>query len=323
MQAVVLTDSLMPSSHDTTLLVHAMTLPERIPLLLAAHACVPRLRVELLVRRRHEHHCSTAVQNAKARGWCGAGCSCVAAHAEPSHMHLNIAAAATGERDMLYAHADMLVNISALLSSLTGRASTASPLDGLMMRGVGRIPSKCIPIAQMTSCRGSGDYNYTCDGHRWWWWSRSDKACRMAGALLGLDACCYGWSDFVFLPARSQATFRRLATGGRSHAIHGVDEGLDADFKRDDLRAVMHEVAIPTILHHMRLQRWGGVPWQRVRCAGACCDKVRATEMTGGPLLCAHKVPLPALTTRRWSPPFRGFFEHSCEPTRSAGWFQA
>ena len=249
-------------TQETTLLVHAMTLPaERLPLLLAAHACVPALRVVLLIYRRQEQRCLAATRGATAHGWCASGCSCIVARAEPSHMHVNIAAAADGKHDLLYSHADMLVNVSALLSSTAGSPMTASPSGGLMMRGVGRVRSRCIPITQMASCSGSGDNNYTCGGYRWWWWVRSDKACRMAGALLGLDECCYGWSDLLFLPARAQATFRRLAAGGRSHAIRGVDEGLDADFKRDDLKGVMHEVAIPTILRHMSLPRWGGVPW--------------------------------------------------------------
>ena len=51
-----------------------MTLPERVPLLLATHACVPRLRLAIIIRQRHEHHCSSAVRDAEARGWCGSGC---------------------------------------------------------------------------------------------------------------------------------------------------------------------------------------------------------------------------------------------------------
>ena len=331
------------------LLLHAMKRPERVPLMLQAYGCTPHLSIALLVYPAALARCRQHVRQARSRHRaCWDGCACVAALAEPSHMHVNIAHVADGTTDLLYAHADMYLNISALSRELRGgnatTATTATPAGGLMLSGRAVEPG-CVPVAQMPYCHGQDNGNRTCGGRTWAWWSHSDASCRMAAVALGLEACCYGWSDLVYLPRAAQHAFRSLATGTAATAADGgpswrrnLDDGgspAAASGRRwppvrdsgslPSLRRVFHEVAIPTALHHMRQRRWGGVGWRRIRCVGSCCTGVNGPAFArAAPLQCAHKIYLPALaapsqsstsSSRRYRP-YEGFW--SQQACRSA-----
>ena len=124
----------------------------------------------------------------------------------------------------------------------------------------------------------------------WDWWMDAHLRCRTAALSRGVAECCYGWSDFVYLPRRAHAAFTELAAA---------------------FRAVFHEVALPTILNELR-NRSGGVKWDTssLRCAGGCCVNLPWNRETlNAP--CGHKVLLQHLP--RLSP----WREGSCESPAS------
>jgi hypothetical protein len=172
--------------------------------------------------------------------------------------------------------------------SIDGMRPALSALNGLRMRGE-PVQDSCIPIGEMGTCYGSNG-NITCAGRTWHWWSDSSARCARAASLVGIEACCYGWSDLLFLPSHAHAEFRALA---------------------EPFRDVFHEVAIPTILHHMHStesQRSGTIatpaslplPWLRLPCHGSCCSTVDSWANGARPSLCAHKVRLQALAEYDW-----------------------
>ena len=315
------------------LLVHAMKRTERIPLVLRAYGCAPDIfAVVVLVYRSGLKPCREAVAASRSSpGRACRRCSCFVARSEPEYMHLNIAALADGTADLLFTHMDGFVNAS-MLPLLRRHNETATPAGGLSLHGQPVEPA-CISLDSLAHCSGDAkSANVTCGGRTWAWWSHSHIHCLAASSALGIKECCYGWSDLVYLPAHTQAAFRRLAAGAsglvatariaRTPAVTLEQAGSLAALQpaSTDMRAVFHEVAIPTILNAMRLPRWGGMPWRRVRCLGSCCTGVNSpTFESGGPHLCAHKVHLPALVQERpkgrpgWRWPYRGFLgPHSC-----------
>lgn len=324
----------------TVLILNAMQRAQRISLLLAAYGCTSSLKLTLIVYKRDHEKCVTAVAAATAEGACGSGCACAVSVTEPTHMHQNIAQYATGERDLLYTHMDMFVNVS-MINFMRRQNATISPAHGLQM-GSERVESWCMPRQHLQNCTGAQQPGSprTCNGRTWWWWSQADVTCRVAARALNLDVCCYGWADFVWLPAHAHRTFRRLATGGSSLEPLATNARLGhrllrgaARYNRDDFREVMHEVAIPTILHHMQAEPWGRVRWRRLDCEGSCCSSFRPGEFihraAQRPLLCAHKIYLPSLYSppgqrRRWErAPYRGFFDkqHACRLAVDSGWY--
>ena len=228
-------------------------------------------------------------------------CRCAVA-VRPETQHVGIAQLLDGTSDVIFAHADMWLNISAIVGLLTREnahsSKTAMPFSGLMMRGM-PVESACVPLTTMSKCHGRSG-NVTCGDRTWHWWMGSQTSCPEAAQRSGLSACCYGWADLLYLPWRAHAAFRALS---------------------DVFREVFHEVAIPTMLHGMQqaTTRWGPpVPWLQAgfSCAGSCCSNVngwtrapisvidergtqrgrhRSRDEPRPSLMCAHKVSLPAI----------------------------
>ena len=328
----------------TLLLLNAIQRPERIAMLIVAYGCVPALHVRFLVYRNSLDKCEQSVAAAKGEGQCISGCSCAASVSEPSGMHRNIAAHATGTtHDLLYTHIDMYLNLSQI-RNLQRLNATVSPSNGLWM-GRRSVEPACVRATALPDCIGAPntDNNRTCEGRTWWWWNRADLACFHAAKALRIGRCCYGWADLLWLPRHAQLPFARLAVGGRELIATRKDARgrlLDLDlvdrFSRSDLREVFHEVAIPTIMNALQSARWGGVRWHQARCDGSCCSAftpalfARAAERR--PLLCAHKVALQSLEKpqgrRRWwqrDAPYAGFFDatYACSAGSAleAGWY--
>ena len=149
---------------------------------------------------------------------CAAPCSCAVQHHSRWYAQRNIAAHADGAEDLLFAHADMWLNLASwarIIAALRGESSL-TPLDGLIGSNYRPVKSKCFKPEVLD------------DADDWFWWLGSRHKCRAAIDQLRLSACCYGWSDVVFLPKHAQRAFRFL---------------VDAGFQQ-----VQVEVAVPSIL---------------------------------------------------------------------------
>jgi hypothetical protein len=193
-------------------------------------------------------------------------CECAAHRFGRTLAHMNIAYFADSTSDLLFMHADMWVNVRAVSKAAahpSGASIALTPLNGLRMRGE-PVRDTCIPLEAMrTTCHGHQG-NVTCMGHTWHCalyaphrfrddacfrlpashtravvfhrgvmcagWSASHLTCPRAAARAGIAACCIGWSDLLYLPVHAQAAFRSLS----SFFVQ-----------------VFHEVALPTILHHL------------------------------------------------------------------------
>ena len=106
----------------------------------------------------------------------------------------------------------------------------------------------------------------------WGWYADSRQRCLNAAAQHDAPDCCYGWSDFVYVPARALPEFARLL---RAPAFRGL----------------FHEVAVPTVVN--TLVRRGLAKWRLLpRCQGSSMTP-RVNQMQLGKLqYCAHRIDL-------------------------------
>ena len=212
-------------------------------------------------------------------------CTCVANLAAHDRQHTTLYKLATGEADLLFVHMDMYVNMR-LLESLpwfangTASATPASGIPWDMNRDVNFTSHKtvCIDAAMVPHCvpvnvtcgygAGHSCCMMDCGGVIWQWWSNSLHYCHVGAKEGGFRQCCFGWSDFVFVPRQKHTLLRRILT---------------------HLWGAMHDVSIPTALN--ALKQVHGLPWKNVDCFGSCCTAVpfNATTRRG---LCAHKISL-------------------------------
>ena len=258
---------------------------EYLPLVLPAFACVD-VSVVFQFDSVREHARCTNLCGAETSGGGGLGCTCVMHLDVVKEMqHVAIARHATGESDLLYAHADMWVNLPRIMALLhPERAFT--PRRGLQHRPGGGQPM-CVDVARIGECtpvqQPQGNAHQSpgcaleCGRDRWAWWSNSLHKCRLAAGTHGFRWCCYAWSDLLFLPAAAQPAFRRLASSA--------------------FASVFHEVAIPTILQELTRRATtsgasSGVRWSpSLDCLGGCCTNVHWNR-TVARSFCAHRVSL-------------------------------
>ena len=110
-------------------------------------------------------------------------------------------------------------------------------------------------------------------------------------------SCCWGWTDFFYVPRFALSAFAALVVG--------------------PLREVFHEVAIPTAMNV--LNTTADVPWETdLRCHGDCCHKRWAIINGDWPdakrSLCGHRIDFTKATHREF---LRQSIDPRCKfPTR-------
>ena len=311
----------------TRLLVLAAGLAHRLPILLRAYSCVPRLQLVALVLTRELSGCWQVIATARMYGACPGSNACTCAelkHTQASR-HLEISRWADGSGDLIFTHADLWIHMPRLLARLTlmkPGGALGTPGGGMEVGGR-HVESQCVPMDEMKSCTAGvegtpprSDAVLTCRGHRWFWWDNSSLECRAAASELGgglVTSCCYGWADLVILPARAHESFARLARA----------------FAR-----TFHEVAIPTIVHAISSnEALGQVPHHPLQCVGSCCSRVedplgnawghhrimpRAPNWrrvgTDSNVVCAHRLSLGHLASINRAQAYDGIYagDHAC-----------
>jgi len=329
------------------LLVQASSLVERIPTLLELYRCAGHgVNITFIVLRAEQARCcelcaaDASYANATSRQRLQRPCGChptkrlakLTSHNDMVHPY------ATGQYDLLFMHADMWVNVAALMqtteyqsgrvmmspiaagtqleqanarrsseqpmaiastsrpvitssrpsSSSTGASTsgtiTADPDDDGRTESVAQAFSArptCVPLAAMRNCtrvrHGANAWWQRCGNSTWSWWKTSHTTCLRAAEAwpsaspLKPRACCYGWSDLLFLPAKVHEAYRGLA-----HAF----------------RRTFHEVAIPTILNALASPSTG-YRWapDATTCLGGCCARLPWNQNTQH-AVCAHRIAL-------------------------------
>jgi hypothetical protein len=146
----------------------------------------------------------------------GRPCRCHESKHHREHQQRNIAEFAHGREHILYAHADVFLNLP-LWSRLTAELGneTISPGEGLDGVNYRPTPSACVP-ANEAALNAS---------KRWWWHLDARPKClrgatSVSAAALGSaeraakwstsPMCCYGWADVAYLPMAGQHAFRRM-----------------------------------------------------------------------------------------------------------------
>ena len=290
------------------IVLHTAKLSERIPIVLRAFSCAPAsVDVIFQVKKTEMERCRqlTIKGGSPIR-------RCVAEQSWPQMQHANLVQHLSGRHDLVFAHADMWVQLSALSKRVgLGRGSQGmlrtafTPKQGISTgqpkMGVGHGPRLeagpvCLQTPALLNCSvlnvtcGQAFRNQTCmlhschgydpgdrssaRQHLWPWWMNSLATSYAAARKLGVREVCYGWVDLLFLPAAAHAAFRRLAR---------------------EFGDTFHEVAIPTILNQLQHEPDGNaVHWKpALQCLGSCCDGVPWTPKTERSE-CAHKIALPS-----------------------------
>mmetsp|Transcript_18855 Transcript_18855/g.63621 ORF Transcript_18855/g.63621 Transcript_18855/m.63621 type:complete len:432 (-) Transcript_18855:52-1347(-) len=174
------------------------------------------------------------------------------------YAHRNIAAAANGRAHLLFAHADMFLNLRGWAGVIADsqEQSSFAPAGGLLAKdSKSSARSLCLRPELLH------------DEPDWFWHNESASLCEAASPGLGVAACCFGWADVAFLPVAAHAAFR---------------EGAAA------FASVQCEVAIPTLLNW--IARRGVARFGRVSCLGG--SNVRLSAARGVGALCAHRIDL-------------------------------
>ena len=107
----------------------------------------------------------------------------------------------------------------------------------------------------------------------WGWYADARQRCLAAAATLGAADCCYGWSDFLYVPARALPALAALLGG-------------------TELRGVFHEVAVPTAVN-LLVRRGGHGRWRLLpRCQGSAMTPRLNRPQLGQIRYCAHRMDL-------------------------------
>ena len=112
----------------------------------------------------------------------------------------------------------------------------------------------------------------------WGWYSSSKMRCMRAVEGMGAEDCCFGWSDFVYVPSVVLPSFSKLLSEG-------------------PFRQVFHEVAVPTVLallvrRRMLSSSFTAVRWRTLpRCQGYSSGTLEREQLTSI-TYCAHKLNL-------------------------------
>ena len=261
-------------------LIHRMQYPCLFPLL--------SIRMRLLVRPGEVEGCARI---------CRSVCECALARHERAYHHRNVIEHASGDESILFAHADVWLNLPALVRHIDRHPfASLSPHAGLQGTSFKPTRSKCVPREHLD------------EEADWFWHDGSKQGCvaanlelnhrvremrLRAGELDGVwgggapaDArslggfaawnaswqCCYGWVDVFFLPRDVHALFR--------HAARAFWD-------------VQLEVAVPTIFKSFEVA--GLAPWRTFDCHGGCCHKLMWAQVKHR-TMCAHRTNLEAAT---------------------------
>tara|TARA_B110000046_G_scaffold183448_1_gene219598 strand:- start:272 stop:1687 length:1416 start_codon:yes stop_codon:yes gene_type:complete len=199
-------------------------------------------------------------------------CACVPgnrnewAHRHMAHRHL--ARLADGSANLLFAHADMWLNLRGwdTLLQQYGNNTMMTPLDGLSSnRGVvGTSRSACL-LPEILY-----------DEPTWGWPAASRELCVPAIARIAAPACCFGWVDVVYLPRHTQPYFRAAM-----RHFWGVEL----------------EVSIPTVINWIATN--GIAKHHRVRCTGSSNQVIEYSRIVSH--LCAHKISLETVSAHAGS----------------------
>ena len=270
----------------------------RVPLLLLKYGC-DEVQLDFLVLGEDERkNCEELCQLSKCR--CFVNVAYEPGTAEEGGdnfdpgliMHRNIARhmdAFAGGLDLLYAHADMWMNVPQILARARfgeGDSTIAlSPVNSNPPEGEDGTCAKsiCLPVGDVEA-----------DG-TWHWWTASKERCLAANEqwravkeqwMANLGGCCHGWADLAFVPASQHAAFVSLV--GSSASSKGV------------LWNVHVESSLHTALNYINQSlssRTGRLAWGTIECAGMTNTQV--SWPAAASVDCAHKVDLadPQLAT--------------------------
>lgn len=208
-------------------------------------------------------------ESEKCQMWCSHHCKCEDAEFDRAMAHNSIAKYATGERNILYTHADMWINLNKWKRLMHTNTSYH-----MMTPKMGLLGSNYYPLTQYhPRCYTS---NVIQASREWFWHLNSKQICvdlshslqQRLFAKVALD-CCYGWADLVYIPRRAHSAFKIGAHVFRNLQI---------------------EVAIPTILN--AIQTTTRIKWVHINCAGGSLVRVPWRSLSHDKSLCAHKVPI-------------------------------
>ena len=234
-----------------------------------------------MLLQHYEKHASIVAQVApndleECQFHCGIRCRCSAAQVEYKWQHVNICNdidQTRGSRDLLYAHADMWINIPLARTHFAlGSPVLPGGMGGLWPQQTRsdqqltfRPPDTCLSvggrISDVWEPRGGRQ------SENWGWWDDAWPKCQIAALASNMTHCCCGWSDLLYLPAAMVMPFCKSA------AL---------------FRDVWHEVAIPTILHALTGREQTAVTL--AHCLGGCCENVPWSKARLA--ACSHKVDL-------------------------------
>eukprot|EP00966_Prymnesium_polylepis_P163544 3780240-Prymnesium_polylepis.1 len=144
-------------------------------------------------------------------------CECREVRHDRAYQHRNLAALANGREHLLYAHADMFLDLFRL-SALFDREGGAvvSPAHGLVGTTYQGTSARCVALSQLNASRA------------WFWHLNSKEECarmlRFSGrAFANAGVCCYGWVDMVRIHSPRGRGKRVVATARAVAAAVTVD----------------------------------------------------------------------------------------------------
>ena len=280
-----------PMMRPLRLLVHTPH-PERIPMLVEQYACLP-WHILFAVAEENTAACLEA---------CASGtCTCVdlPRDCDSSKMggilglpagsvhNLLIAPHADGSTDLVYAHSDMWLS-----RSMPSFIRSRPPNTILLPAG---LDPHCMPLGAKVDLDEDIRFH---NGNTSTMWNTFRNACeamlRRESAQAATEAndedeatrlirvanvCCFGWSDFLYLPAAAQPLFAAMATGpmrGRN-ATDGLSE---------------HEGAIHTIVNAIVSAPRSPFVAEDAACLGSCCGLEGGYDALSPDTRCAHPVDL-------------------------------
>ena len=186
-------------------------------------------------------------------------------HISFARVMLRVASARPGLAGIVYMHADFVLNV---------RRFAGAPLADIWTARAGlsgRYRDPCCypldnPIFRRSPFMGRMGRSNT----EWPWFGGAHRACHRAARLIGATHCCFGWSDFVYMPLRLLDTFTAL--------LQRMGE-------------LFHEAAVPTAIN--RLAKSHGATWRLLpRCEGSATAGQLLASQLHKQLDCGHRLNL-------------------------------
>ena len=270
---------------------------ERIPLLLQKYACGRSRQLDFLLP-----WATSSSELSRCVATCAARCSCYqdlpfpvasVGHAFPPlpagprfpstvgrsiarHMREHVPRGV----DLLYAHADMWLNVSAIVKAAAGGVAL-SPVYAFADPG-----PQASDLGRRSVCFAD-DAALDADVS-WTWWAQSKALCKAASTIMRAHGrampCCRGWADLLFVPHSLHTAFIELF---ERNASRGFAEG-----RRGVLWDVHSEVALHTAMNVLNTSGPRRGRWATIGCHGAPREHVTWAATASSGFLCGHRVDL-------------------------------